>query len=124
MVSRVEQHVAERIPYFTRRRESARVIAIRKDAAAPPDVSVQRASHTDREALNTAADRAALGQEVHVIRLHGEVHEAKPFAPLSPGERSTKRAHRDLLAQRRQSRDHSHRDVDRLPRRDRIALEV
>src|SRR5262249_22769777 len=66
-----------------RRGERARVIALREHCSPAPQYAVDGAGKPNCEPLHAARERAGIvrfHKQVHVIRLHGKVDDAVPFA--------------------------------------------
>jgi hypothetical protein len=80
VLSPVVQHVDQRIPHLSRRAELAGVIPISPHGTAAAQQAVDGASQPDRQALNAADEarvRISLDEQVHVVGLHTEVHNAE-----------------------------------------------
>jgi hypothetical protein len=76
----IEQHIDEPVSNLSRGPERAAVVAVGKDATAPPEPAVDRLREPDAEALHSACERArsvGLYEKMKMIRLDGEVHDAK-----------------------------------------------
>lgn len=119
VLARVAEDVGERVPYLTRRRESASVVTIREDGPdSIPDV-VQRASETDHQPLHAACERVAilgLAEEMDVILLRGEVHDTKPESIRRDTQSETQRSTRGLVTQAREPVRDPQRHVQRMSR--------
>jgi hypothetical protein len=100
----VEQHVAQGETYGARRLQHAGVIAIGKEPAGTPELPIDGASDADRKPLDPARKCPPilrLRDQVQVISLHREVHEAEA-KPLFPGgQRAAHLREEQILAQRR-----------------------
>jgi hypothetical protein len=80
MLPEVEEHVDEPMARLGWVAERARMVAARPDVPAPAERSVDGLRAADGEPLNSADQRirlVALDDEMDVIRLHGEVNDAK-----------------------------------------------
>jgi len=76
----VLEDVHEGIANLTRRTENTRMIPVRPNSAAPGEDAVDGPSHANGQTLETAHEgrvSVSLDDEMHVIRLHAEVQEAK-----------------------------------------------
>ena len=77
----VLEHVPDRIGGLARRGEQLRVVAVGKHRALPAHHLVERARHPDFQPLHRPAQRLRVGgldDEVRVVALHREVHQAEP----------------------------------------------
>jgi hypothetical protein len=83
---RIAEHVRDCIRGLRRRAEDVRVVAVCEDFAGALELAIQRSRDPDQEALNASREChcvARLHDEVNVIGLHGEMHDAKSI-PLAP----------------------------------------
>jgi hypothetical protein len=122
VLASVAEHVPQGIPHLQRRAQDAVVVAVGEDAAEPPPQAIQRSSHANRQALHPARHRgpaAPLGEQVHVIRLHAEVHQPEPRALATRHDRSAHRSELSQVTQRRQARLHPQRHRHGKPGRER-----
>jgi hypothetical protein len=119
MLARVLQDVEKSAPDLERRLQHVLVRPISEHTPAPPPQSIQRSSDAHAEPSQAANERApvvSLGDQVHVIPLHREVHQAKAW-PLAPArERTPQRAERDTVAKARQAALHAQGHVHRMTR--------
>jgi hypothetical protein len=77
----VVEDVDQRVPYFARRLQKARVITIDPNASAPAQSSIDGAGHTDREAAHTTLEprrRVRFHHQMQMIPLNAELKNAKP----------------------------------------------
>src|SRR5262249_11412746 len=112
----IHEHVDEAVTDLSWRAQRSRMVAIRKDAAAPAKRPVDRASQPNRrphEAAREGGLVARLDQKMHVIGLYGEVDDSKPRASRL-AERSVDREEDDLPAQARKWPCRTQRDVHRM----------
>jgi hypothetical protein len=82
MFPKVGEHIEQSIAHFSWRRERAPMPSIRPESPAPIQQIIHVASDAHRQASNTARKRAfvrSFDDEVHVIVLHGKVHDTKPI---------------------------------------------
>ena len=82
--SSVEKRVVEHVPDcptdFRWRSQITREVVVREHLAGAPDSTIQRASDADHERAHAFRERSGivgLHDQVDVVRLHGEVHEAE-----------------------------------------------
>src|SRR5262249_53960382 len=112
MMFPVLKHVDDCMPGRARRRESARVVAFGEYSAAAAQDAVNRAGEPNREPLEAARENigvVGLDQQVDVIGLHREMHDAEPFARSPP---ETAPQHRESrLPKGGQLRSDAQRDV-------------
>jgi hypothetical protein len=127
MLARVAKHVAQSVPHLSRRSQDAVVVAVCKHVPGASPESIQRASHADRQTLQSARkgkSRVALHDQVHVIRLHAEMDEPKPIALATRGNRAAHSRELTQSPQRRQSWLHAQRHFHRKAIRERDASPV
>src|SRR5882762_10079660 len=103
---RVHLPVLERVPYrvggLPRRSEQLRVVAVGKHRALPVHDLVERARHPDLEPLHRPAQRLRVGSlddEVRVVALHREVHQAEPEPLAAALERAPECAKATMRAE-------------------------
>ena len=117
MLAKVEQHIYERIPHLTRRREWPRVISRAPDRAPPVSRPVDGACRAPGQPLHPAAEalaRRRLDDEVQVVRLHRKVQHAKAWQ-LRARNRHEQRRESRQGSKRRQAGVRSEGDVNRMP---------
>lgn len=117
MMSSVQQHIAKGVLHFTRRRQRPRMILIRQHPPPPPKLSVQSTRNSYAQPLH-ASRKSALtlrfDDHMHVIALHGEVHQPKP-CPVSPlAKGGPQRPHAPLPSQIRHVPSHLQGDMHRV----------
>jgi len=94
-----------------------RVIAIREDGSAVAECAMGRADHANREPLHAARKGAliiGLDDQVQVIGLDGEVHDAKGILFASRDRTAHRLEEQPVAAEARQPLAGSHRDVYRM----------
>src|SRR4051812_37052842 len=104
MMSRVEEHISERVPRLPRRLQCPRVITIREHLPSPPELTIDRARDPHAHPLCSTSKRAPilrLDDEMDVITLHRELVHAEPEPPLHRRERLAESSHQPLGAQAR-----------------------
>jgi hypothetical protein len=121
MLAEIIQHVANRIPHGTRRRQIAREETIAPQLSAAKHQPIYGSRHAHREPLHPARQlrrTVGLDNQVKMVGLHGEVQNPK----ISPragcrGERATHGGENKLTAQRAHERPqhHMHRMRLRMP---------
>jgi hypothetical protein len=80
VLSKIREHVNERVSHLPRRRERATMPAIGPKSPAAPNESVHVESNADGEAANTGGQSfmvARFDDEMHVIPLHGKVEDSE-----------------------------------------------
>jgi hypothetical protein len=90
VLASIREHVHESVAHHAWRRECERVIAVRPESAAAAERTIDAERTADREAAHAATQRsgvACLGDEMQVVALHREVHDAK-VRPGGGGQRS------------------------------------
>jgi hypothetical protein len=115
------------MPYFARRRESARVVALREHLARPLPQCVQSPRNHDAQAPHAAREAACiarLADVVQVVRLHGEVHDPKAIALAGLGDCTAHDLEFGPLAQASQASAQALRHEQRVSRRSRRACGV
>jgi hypothetical protein len=83
VLSKIEEHVDKPIPDFAWRRERVGVVPVAPHGAAPSPDAIERAGQTAGEPVDAAAQAIAgvsFDDEMDVIRLNGEMHDAKVLA--------------------------------------------
>ncbi len=98
------------------RAQHARVIAIVEHAAGPPHHPIEPLGDADREALDRAGERAAVGrrdQQMDVVALNREPDDADVEAIAAGPERHLDDAERAPAAQVVDVRRHAQGDVER-----------
>jgi hypothetical protein len=83
VLARIREHVDQRVPHHAGRRECERVVAVRPQRTAAPERTIDAERAADREAAHAATERggvACLDDEVHVVALHREVHDAEVWS--------------------------------------------
>jgi hypothetical protein len=116
VLAKIQQHVDETAAHFLWRAEGAGVVATAPHAPAPLQNLVHRTRRADREAAQASGEgRLAfrLDQQVHMIRLHGEMQDAKPRSPRTRERPTHDKEHR-LPAQARQASRRAQGHVDRV----------
>jgi hypothetical protein len=84
MLPAVQQDVDERVPNLTRRSQRAAVISVGPDVPGTSEPAVDCLRESDPESLHPAYEGprpVRLDQQMDVVRLHGELHDAKIEAP-------------------------------------------
>lgn len=80
MLSPIHQHVHERVPYLARTRQRPRVMPVAPDGAPPTEDVIDPLRHANCESLEATHQcrvRIGLDDQMHVIRLNGEVQHAE-----------------------------------------------
>ena len=88
MQVRLLPHVAKRLRGLRGSAQGARVVPLREQSSAAPEPQVQILGQADAEPLHTARELAAVGRfddEMHVVRLHGVLDDAKHLPELPRG---------------------------------------
>ena len=117
MLAEIEDNINDGIPYFARRGESARVITTRPERALSLQNAIDRPRHADGDTCHASGERqlvVGLDDEVYVVALYREVHQAKP-GPSRPRERPANGGKNRLPAQTRKGASDAKRDVNWLP---------
>ena len=115
----VEDHIADGGPYLPRRPESAREVAIGKDAAAAAEGRVEPPRDADAQPLEPPRQRLGvlgLDDEVQVVLLHGEVHQPEAEALLGRAKAGLDEAIELGGAQAGQVFAHREADMHRMAR--------
>ncbi len=80
----IHDHVNQTTPHLARCSQCSRVKSVAPKSAAPPENTVEGTRHTSREPGHSTREAdlvPCFDQQMHVIRLHREVHDAKPRKP-------------------------------------------
>ena len=90
MVPMILEHIGDRARDLRGRGEWPREVMVGKDAAAAAHQAIECPRHADGQPLHAAGERylcVRLDDEMHVIALQREVHQAKAlaYAPLTEG---------------------------------------
>ncbi len=119
----VHQHVDDRVAHLAWGPQRMRVIALAPDASTHTEHSVHRSCKAGVQSAHAARERLLVVRfhdEVHVIRLHREMHDAKRAAedarPPRRIDRVTNGRSDRLFAKRRQSSPRAHGDVNGMAR--------
>ena len=81
MLSEITEHIDEGVPHLPRGLQGATVPAIRKERPATIQELVHVPSDADGDAAYPRRERSLVRrfhEQMHVIRLHGEVNDTKP----------------------------------------------
>jgi hypothetical protein len=117
MLLEIENNIDEAIAHFARRCEGAGMITTRPYRASSSQHPIDRTSHPNGHTRHASAERPSvvgLDDEVDMVVLHGEVHEAKPGARRLR-ESAPNRAKNRLSAQTWQRSYGAQSHVNRLP---------
>src|SRR3989442_11846019 len=94
------------------------MVAIRKHLPAALEGPIHASCDADGESLDPAGERngvACLDDEVHVVALYREVHEAKPLPLPAGAHRVEDHSAEGAAPQLRRLVPHAHRDMHRMP---------
>jgi hypothetical protein len=83
VLAKIQENVDQSMPHLARGTEGTRMVSVREHVAFAVTSAVDRSRNTNREPRNSAGERYFVGSfcdQVKVIGLHGELHDAKPFA--------------------------------------------
>lgn len=114
MFARIEQHIAQREMDGPGRPERPRMVSIRKNTPLAPELTIDGARHANVQPLHAPRERTAVGcfcDQMQMVALHGEVHQAKAKAILASRERLLHALQQAPDAKRRQARLNPQRDV-------------
>src|SRR5712691_8749838 len=115
---RVSQHVRDGGGSLGGRAQHVCMVAIRKHLPAALERAIHGSCDADGESLDPAGERnrvACLDDQVHVVALYREVHEAKPL-PLPAGAyRVEDHTAEGAAPQLRRLVPHARRDMHRMP---------
>jgi hypothetical protein len=103
VLSRIREHVSQRVPDRARRRQCAPVPAPREYRASPEYQAIEAPREAHREPAQAAAQRSAIlrfDDEMEMIRLHREHDDPKPTPPtlVQVGDRVPQRREHELRA--------------------------
>ena len=116
MLPKIHQHINNSVTHRARRRERTGVEPVRPYRAPAAEGAVDAAGDPDGEATESARERPprlGLGDEMHVIVLHGELNDTK----IRARRRDERAAHEWEYAGSAEAADGFHgpqRDVDRV----------
>src|SRR5262249_6849007 len=99
--AKVQENVDPRVAHFAWRSKGACVVSVAKHVPLAAEKSVERSRETNREPCYPAREGTLVGcfgDEMNVVGLHGEMHDAKPFTP-GLCERTAQRHEDGLFAQ-------------------------
>jgi len=119
MVANILDHIPDRIRDFPQRLHDVCVKAVGEYLPDPSRDPVESARKANREPLHRARKRARLvdfHDEVKVSPLDGVVHDAHAKPQLDLAKRILDGAFTAVAAQESHAGQHSHRDMDRVPR--------
>ena len=83
MLAHVEQDVGDRVPDLAGRLQAAQVVAVREDAAAHAEDTLDGAFEASAERDHASRERnriISLNDEVRMVALYGEVNHSKASA--------------------------------------------
>jgi len=83
MLSKIEEDVDQAVADLPWRRQRAGVIPVAPHVSVPQPGAIERAGHATGEAVDAGAQAVggvSLDDEMNVIGLNGEMHDAKVFA--------------------------------------------
>jgi hypothetical protein len=118
VLARVVEHVDKGPPHLERCPQHVLVRSIAEHGSAPAPQTVQRARDANAETAKAADERApviALGDQVHVVRLHREVHQAEARLLAPARERAPQRAERRSVSEPRQAPPYAQGHMHRMP---------
>ena len=118
MLSKIEENVDEAVTHLSWGREGVCVVAIAPDAPTSPPRAIQRSCRTAVQAIQAAPQLVSgisFHDEVNMIGLDGEVHDAKAAAARE-AKCLNQRCERRLRSERFQRLRRPQRDVDGMAR--------
>jgi hypothetical protein len=99
VLPKIREHVNERVPHFPRRTKGAPVPPLRPQPSAAGQNVVDVTSDSNCDTAHPARKRALIrcfDDQVHVVALHGKMHDAKAFSRLPACPRKRKPHHRKI----------------------------
>jgi hypothetical protein len=118
VVSVILQHVQERSPYLERRAKRPGMVPVAKERTSAAHACVQATGQTHRESLHRARKRASvsgLDEEMDMVRLNRELHEACSEPVSCCPERGKDEPRQCSMPETRKASPKLHRDVHRMP---------